>query len=63
MHISFNFFTSLAAVAPMLLLAVDAAPVDGTALATREAEPINVSGTFMAYDAALSLPSSYMSNP
>jgi hypothetical protein len=46
MHLGFNFI-ALAAIAPMLL--VNAAPVDRMALAARDPDPINVSGTFMAY--------------
>jgi hypothetical protein len=46
MHLAFNFI-ALAAIAPMLL--VNAAPVDRTALAARDPDPINVSNSFMAY--------------
>lgn len=46
MRLVFNFI-ALAAIAPMLL--VNAAPVDRMALAARDPDPINVSGTFMAY--------------
>ena len=46
MHFAFNFL-ALAAIDLMLL--VNAAPIDRMALAARDPEAINVSGTFMAY--------------